>query len=267
MSQYMVFFGNAAAARNGLTAMPVDSQEKFFDIESTNYLVNNTGRTLYIRRVGVVTAGIANLTTWRFKLAGEGSYSDFTTEFGIDQTGAKKYGHMATLCKEFPNGKKLHCDLNNNNNSQVDVVVFILSDSPKDAIITGQNYDIPQGYQPFAFTGSQTLTAAVMTDCALTPATNGFVPNAKGEYHIGGMLILGASLIGGRIKHRGSGSEKIIAGAFGGDIATPDTGEAMFADFGKFSGSAYPLLSAKAVLADTAQRVIFWIKQTGGPVS
>lgn len=265
MSQYMVMFGNAAAARNGLTAMPVDSQEKYFQIEATNYLVNNTGKKLYIRRVGVITAAIANLTTWRFKLANEGSYSDFTTEFGVDQTGAKKAGFMANLCKEFPSGAKLHCDLNNNNNSQVDVVIFILSDSPTDAINMGADYNPPAGYQPFAFTGSQTLTAAVMTDCALTPATNGFSPNAGGKYHIGGMLILGASAIAGRIKHRGSGSQNIIAGAIAGDIATPDTGIPMFADFGTFTGSEYPLLSQKAVLADTAERVILWIKQTGGP--
>lgn len=265
MAQYMVFFGNAAAARNGLTSMPVDSQEKYFSIEATNYLVNNTGKDLWIRRVGVITAAIANLTTWRFKLAKEGSYSDFTTEGGVDQTGAKKYGHMLTLCKKFPNGAKLHCDLNNNNNSQVDVVYFILSDTEKDQIVTGQNFDPPAGYQPFAFTGSQTLTAAVMTDCALTPATNGFSPNTQGQYHIGGVLNLGASAIGGRIKHRGSGSQDIIAGCLAGDIATPDTGYATFGDFGTFKGSEYPLWSQKAVLADTAQRLILWIKQTGGP--
>lgn len=265
MSQYMAFFGNAAAARNGLTAMPVDTAEKYFQIEATNYLVNNTGKTLYIRRIGVITAAIANLTTWRGKLAAEGSYMDFTTEFGVDQTGAKKYGHMCNLCKPFPNGAKLHFDLNNNNNSQVDVIYVILSDSPKDLIQSGINYDPPEGYQPFAFTGSTTVTAAVMSDCALTPATNGFSPNAQGKYHIGGVLALGATMIGGRIKHRGSGDQNIIAGALGGDIATPDTGYATFSNFGTFTGSEYPLWAAKCVAADTAQRLILWIKQIGGP--
>lgn len=262
MSVYLAMFGNAAAARNGLTAMPVDSAEDFFDINATNNLENNTGRDLYIRRVAVITAGIANLTTWRFKLTSEGVYSDFTTEGGVDQTGMKNYGSVLTLSKKFPKGAKLHCDLNNNNNSQVDVVVFWLSDTPNEPITMGANFDPPPGYQPYAFTGGTTVTAAVMTDVALTSSS--FSPNAEGTYHIGGLLILGATAIAGRVKHRGENA-KIINGALGGDIATPNTAMPTFGNFGSFSSNQYPIIKHKSVAADTAQRYILWIKQTGGP--
>lgn len=261
MSQYMVFFGNAAAARNGLTAMPVDSGEDYFQIEATNYLVNNMGRSLYILAHGVITAAIANLTTYRYKLANESEYASFTTQFGVDQTGAKGLGFLSRVCKEFPSGAKLHCDLNNNNNSQVDVVVFILGDSPNEKITIGPNMQIPAGYELREFTGATTVTAAVMSDVALTPVT--FSPNAKATYHIGAIGLLGATCIGGRVKHKGSGTQKIIAGALGGDIATPDTGLMVYGDFGSFVGSEYPLIKFKCVAADTAQRILLLIKQTG----
>lgn len=255
-------FGNAAAARNGLTAMPVDSQEDFFQIDSTNYLVNNTGKPLYVIAATVITAGIANLTGWRFHLTEEADWSTFTTAYGRDQTGAKNLCTMARFCKEFPDKKKLAVELNNNNNSQVDVVIFWISDNPKqDLNVSPDGHAIPAGYEWRKFTGATTVTAAVMTSVALTPVD--FYPDASAKYHIAGMRFLGASAIAARVKHKQGGTENIRPGGLGGDIATPDTGIPTFADFGIFKGQNFPLMQVKCVLADTAQVFEFLIKKTG----
>lgn len=260
MATHMVIFGNAAAARNGLTAMPVDSAEDYFKISSTNYLVNNTGKTLYILGHTVITAAIANLTDYRYHLTHESNWTRGTTSFGRDQTGAKTLGSIARCCKEFPNKTMLAVELNNNNNSQVDIVLFWISDNPTaDLNFSPDSAQIPAGYEWRKFTGAQTLTAAVMTDVALTAVD--FYPDDQSDYHSCAWLYLGATAVAMRVKHKEGGTLGLRNGALGGDIATPDTGNPTYSDFGKWKGDAYPIIQCKAVAADTSQVFLALVKK------
>lgn len=260
MATHLVMFGNAAAARNGLTAMPVDSNEDYFKISSTNYLVNNSGKMLYIIGAQVITAAIANLTAWRFHLTHEANWNTFTTQFGRDQTGAKTVGSIARLCKEFPDKTMLAAELNNNNNSQVDVILFWISDNPKGEVnFSPDQHEIPAGYEWRKFTHATTVTAAVMTDCALNAVD--FYPDDQSEYHVAGLQSIGATNIACRLKHKEGGTQGLRMGGTGGDIATPDTGNPTYGDFGKFKGDAYPIAQSKNVAADTSGIILLLCKK------
>lgn len=254
MVVHTVFFGNAAAARNGLTAMPVDSNEDFFQIEATNYLVNNTGRDLYIIGASLRSADESNIAAWRFHLTSEADWNTFTTMGVQGQDEAPVPGKILRLNKVFPAKAKLSCEANNANNSQVDVIVFFIADSPSDIIQFGSdNYNIPSGYEWRKFTGATTLTAAVASDVALTAVD--FYPDEGQRYHIAAVAGIGATAIAFRVKHKQGGTENIRPGGFAGDTAAEDNAIQNYGDYGIWKGTNYPIIQMKAVAADTAQVV------------
>lgn len=257
----LVVFGNAAAARNGLTAMPVNSGEDFYKINATNYLVMPNNK--YVRAVLGITAGIANVAQWRWKRSDESDWNDMRSGSQRDQTGAFTPIIPARLCKEVPKGKMIHAELNNGNNSQVDQIGFFLSDNPNEQLEFGINpTKIPPGYEWRTFTGAQTLTAGIWTRCALTAVT--FQPDDDVKYHIGGAMGNGATAMWARMLHKsGSPDATRRPGFIMGDTAVPDVELATFTDLGTFTGSNFPDIAVGAVAGDTAQEFKLLIKRVG----
>lgn len=253
-------FGNAAAARNGLTALPVNTGEDFYKVNSTNYLVMPSDK--YILATLGITAGIANVAQWRYKRTDEANWNDMRSGCQRDQTGAFTPITPGRLCKHIPQGKQLQVELNNGNNSQVDQVGFFLADNPKEKLSFGinPNVPLPKGYEWHAFTGAQTLTAGVLTNTTLTAIT--FNPDDDAKYHIAGAMGNSATGIWGRLQHKSKSPDaNRRPGFIIGDTAVPDVEIQTFQDFGTFVGSNYPIVQHGGVAGDTAEEYKFLIKQ------
>lgn len=250
--------GNAAAARNGLTAMPVNTGEDFYTTNATNFLVMPTDK--YLLAVLSQTAGIANVAQWRFKRADDAHWNDMRSGSQRDQTGAFTPVTPTRLCKHIPKGKQLQAELNNGNNSQVDQIGFFLGDSPKDALKFGHIDALPSGYEWRTFTGATTLTAGIWSNVALTAVT--FNPDDDEVHHIGGIMANGATGLWGRLQHRAKSPDvNRRPGFIIGDTAVPDVEIGTFQDFGKFVGSNYPIIQHISVAADTAQEYKLAVKK------
>lgn len=256
----LAVFGDVAAARNGLTALPVNTGEDFFKINSTNYLVSESDA--YVLAALAQTAAIANLAQSRFKRTDKNDWMDMRN-MGRDQTGAYVPGLPFRLAEKFPKGKQFEAQLNNGNNSQVDQIGLFLGKSPNDYIQFGSLADIGKyikdGYELVAFTGATTLTAAKWSPVTITPVT--WVPDDISRYHIAGLGGWGATGLWGRVKHRKSGTQGIRPGFLVGDDASPPVFQMTFQDFGQFTGSAYPVIEHISVAADTAQEYLALIKK------
>lgn len=258
----LVVMGGAAAARNGLTDLPVNGNEDFYKINATNFLVAE--EDLYIVGVTVQTAAIANVAQSRFKRADENDWMDLRN-FARDQTGAYVPQTFIPMCVKFPKGKQLEAEINNGNNSQVDQMGIFLARSPDEYISFGGLQDIGkyvrEGYELVAFTGATTVTAALWSEVTLTPVT--WVPDDNAIYHIAALGGWGATGMWGRVKHRKSGTQGIRPGFYVGDDASPPVFMLTFQDFGKFVGSSYPVIQHISVAADTAQEYLALIKKVG----
>lgn len=259
MTMHTVVFGGAAAARNGLTAMPVNPGEDFFKITNVNFLTNNTGKTLYILGYQLISAAIANVADHQFHLSDETDISSFTVQHMRDQAGPYTPDLPSRGCKAFPDGKQLAVEVNNGNNSQVDIVVMFISDNPAEIVYFSPDHALLVGYQWFRFTMGTTVVAAVLTPGALT-AVN-FFPDDGAIYDIKGAGGIAATGIHGRIKHKSGGTEGIRPGFDIGDIATPAKYRPVYADFGKFKGDTYPDVQQLSVAADTAAEIYLLIKK------
>lgn len=259
MTADLIAWGNGAAARNGLTAMPVNTGEDLFKINAANFLVAPSNK--YLIACLAQTAAIANLAQWRIHKTDDADWLDFGSLNGRDQTGAYTPAILPRISYPFEMGKQLACELNNGNNSQVDSIIGFISDKPDEKLMFGNSgfYNLPPGYSIHRFTGATTVTAGVMSNVPLTAVT--FNPDDNAVYHIAGALGLAATGLYGRLQHRQGGTQGIRPGFLVGDIATPDVGMWTWQDYGTFTGDQYPLVQHCSVAADTAEEYLFAIKK------
>jgi len=254
----LVIFGGAAAARNGLTAMPVNGGEDMYKINSTNNLV--IPENMHILRSGLVSGTIANITQWRHHRLDSNDWSDFGTGNARDQTGAFTPDFMLPSSEMIPGGKQIAAEVGNTNNSQVDQILMFLGKTPNEALRIGNagQVPLPAGYAWHRFTGAKTLTAGILSEVALTPVS--FSPDDGVKHHIAGLVGWGATAIAGRVKHKKGGTQDIRPGFLMGDDAVPAVMQTTFQDFGQFTGDSFPNLQVSAVAADTAQEFLMLIK-------
>lgn len=256
----LIVMGGAAAARNGLTALPVNGGEDFYKINATNYLVAE--QDSYLVAAVPVTAAIANLAQTRFKFTDDGDWNDFGN-LGRDQTGAFIQGLPIPMRVKFMTGKQLQAEINNGNNSQVDQLGIFIAKNMNEFIQFGTLSDVSkylkEGYELVRFTGATTLTAALWSDVTITPVT--WIPDDKANYHIAAIGGWGATSLFGRVKHRKSGTQGIRPGFLMGDDASPPVFTMTFQDFGIWNGTAYPIIQQISILADTAQEYLMLVKK------
>lgn len=255
----LALFGAAAAARNGLTAMPVNTNEDFFKINATNYLVMPEDR--YLKAIMASSANAANITQWTAKELSEANTMDFGTGNMRTQTGAFTQEMPMRLNKKFPANSQMYCTLGNGNNSQVDLIAAFLARNAKDQIQFGSQgmIELPEGYEWYRFTGAATLGAGLLTDVALTPVT--FYPDDGAKYHIAGVSGWSATGHFGRLKHKSKGTQGIRPGFIMGDDAAPAVMTVTMQDFGSFIGSEYPIAQIAAGAGDTAEELLLCIKR------
>lgn len=257
----MAVFGDVAAARDGLTAMPVNTGEDFYKTNALTSLVIPSDKIL--RAMAGVTSTIANITQSRVHLTHEADWMDLGTGYIRDDAGVFPVDYPMIASKKLPATKLLAAELGNTNNSQVDNIMVFLANSIKDKLQFGTvgALALPEGYSPFRFSGAKTLVAGVLTDVtALTAIT--FNPDDAGIYHIGGATGWDATGGAARLKHREGGTQNVRPGFFVGDDAVPSLTLPTFQDFGSFKGDQYPVVQHLSMTAASAEEYIFWIKKT-----
>ncbi|GAI90336.1 unnamed protein product, partial [marine sediment metagenome] len=235
----------------------------YFKIDGTgNFLINNTGKDLYIIASEVLTAAVANVVAHRYHLTHENDWSTHLTDNVRDQTGAYTPGTPERKSWVFPKGKMLSCEIDNGNNAQVEHYVFWLADSPGEQLLFNPDMPLPAGYEWRKFTGAKTVTAAIFTDVALTAVD--FFPDDDALYHIGGAYGEAATGEVARVRHKSGGTQDIRSGFGVGDIAAPSVVQPVYGDFGNFKGETYPIIMHISVAADTAEVYWFLIKKVSG---
>lgn len=259
----LAVFGGAAAARNGLTALPVNGNEDYFKINSTNYLV--AAKTGYVIAVIPQTAAIANLAQSRLKRTDKNDWMDFGN-FGRDQTGAYVPGLPIRMSYPLLPGNQLQAELNNGNNSQVDNIGVFIADSPNEFLSFGTLEDIgtylAAGYELVRFTGATTVTAGLWTDVTLSAVT--WVPDDGALYHCAAFGGWSATGHYGRLKHREGGTQGIRPGFLVGDDASPPVFVLTFQDFGCWKGDSFPVAQHISGAGDTAEEYIALVKKISG---
>ena len=255
----LVVFGNAAAARDGLTAMPVNTGEDFYNTIAVNQL--EIPQDMVLRAAGLFTSTIANLLQWRLHRTDESNWNDFGTWGMRDDGVGFPTDYPVLMTKPLPKGSKLACEANNTNNAQVDNILMFLSKGMEPLTFGNQwrSQHMEKGYEPFRFTGGTTLVAGVLGDVPLTAIT--FDPEPKGIYHIAGATGIDATGGGGRMKHRLGGTQNVRPGFLVGDDALPNCSTVTWQDFGRFTGDQYPIIQHLSSTAVTAEEYLFWIKQ------
>lgn len=236
----LVVFGGAAAARNGLTSMPVNSGEDFYKINSTNNLVMPAD--MYVLAALAQTVDVSKTTQWRFHRTDDADWIDFGSANQRQQTAAYTPDLPARLGYYVESGKQLAAELNNTNTSQIDNIALWISRKPDEMLQFGSRGLFPslRGYSWHRFTSTDTTVAGIFSDMNLTATT--FNPDDNAEYHIAGAMGNSATGYLGRLKHKSGGTPNIRPGFLVGDTALPDVVMPTYQDFGKFTGDQYPIV-------------------------
>lgn len=234
-----VVFGSAAA-RNGLTAVPVCAGETAYAANG----ISGTGTLVFMKEdgwifnAGWITAAIANSDQFRFHVTTDPDWNYFDNVFAVDQTSAVAPFdmRMARMHYGVRKGEQLTVECDNNNNNQAEHIGLNIMKGDKPPYYSSQPpANLPPGVEIVMATSAHTHTANTWTEGALT-FTNYNLDRNK-SYKIWGACVTGATLYWARFAALEGEYRGHYPGLPGADIAAGTFAPFVWSDdFPTFSG-------------------------------